>query len=459
MKWYYLMEQKLICEPVFDFRKNEKQRTFFYEVLKAIQGNSLNRYFFYGGAVRGGKTSVCLIIFIFLAKKYPNSRWHIIRDSFTTLEATTIPSLEKFCPEFSESVLKYNRNKSNYYVQFKNGSKIFVSSESVYTDPELTWMLGLETNGIFLEQMEGLQEKTFEKALERSGSWYIDPMPPALILGTFNPTHNWVKGKLFTPHIKGELKSPYYFLEALPSDNPMVTADQWEAWNSMSAVNYARYIQGNWDVIESNNAFMTQYDITKHESDKAVFRPNKQLRIIIDFNINPFAVNFAHLWKDEQGEHCHIFDEIDIHNGSIPALIDRIKEKYSPQLSNCLITGDAMGNKRSIEQRDNASHYILLQRGLNLRPAQIITPPNPTHENSRSDCNYVLFNFHDFKINPVNCPNTCRDMKIVQCDAFGSIVKSNRKDVAQQADHFDNIRYLINTFLFDWIKHHSKRRK
>ena len=41
-------------------------------------------------------------------------------------------------------------------------------------------------------------------------------------------------------------------------------------------------------------------------------------------------------------------------------------------------------------------------------------------------------------------------------DSFNSIIKKNRKDVNQRADFGDNFRYMVNTFMFDWIKRHSK---
>ncbi len=110
-----------------------------------------------------------------------------------------------------------------------------------------------------------------------------------------------------------------------------------------------------------------------------------------------------------------------------------------------------MGNRGEISQRDNASLYIQLQRGLGLASAQLKVPGNPTHENSRADCNFFLHNFPDFKVNPDACPNLARDMRVVQCDAFGSIIKKNRKDISQLADHIDCLRYFINTFLKEWI--------
>jgi hypothetical protein len=96
---------------------------------------------------------------------------------------------------------------------------------------------------------------------------------------------------------------------------------------------------------------------------------------------------------------------------------------------------------------------------LRLRESQIQVPGNPLHSASRNDVNYILLHFPDYKINPVTCPNTCLDMRVVQCDAFGEILKKNRTDVSQRADFLDCERYGINTFLRGWIDSHMKLRK
>jgi PBSX family phage terminase large subunit len=214
--------------------------------------------------------------------------------------------------------------------------------------------------------------------------------------------------------------------------------------------------KGAWGTIRGVNPFATQYTRKKHESLEAIFDKNKQLLIKIDFNLNPFAVNFSHMWRDDKGEHFHTFNEASIEKGSIPAMVDLIKTTYANQLPNCIITGDAMGKRGEISQRDNASNYRQLQRGLNLKDSQMWLPANPTHENSRADTNYVLCHFPDYKINPLTCPQTCLDMRTVQCDAFGSIIKKNRNDLTQRADFIDCERYGINTFLKKWIESHMK---
>lgn len=216
---------------------------------------------------------------------------------------------------------------------------------------------------------------------------------------------------------------------------------------------------GEWGSYKPVNVFASQYSQQKHESTEAMFRPQTPIIFTFDFNLEPFCCTLSHIWRDENGEHCHTFDEFSIKAGSIHKLCEAIKLKYGKYLHNCYVTGDSMGKRKDIGQRDNASNYKQIQRELGLSVNQMKLPNNPTHENSRNDVNYVLVNFPDFKINPKTCPGNCRDMRIVECDNFGSIKKKNRNDESQQADFLDTQRYLVNTFLRSWINSHQKIRK
>jgi hypothetical protein len=91
-----------------------------------------------------------------------------------------------------------------------------------------------------------------------------------------------------------------------------------------------------------------------------------------------------------------------------------------------------------------------------MRESQIKVSNNPTHENSRSDVNYVLYNFPDFKIHK-RCVGTIRDMRNVQVDAFGGIIKKDRKDVNQRADLIDGVRYAVHNILYKWIDSNQKQ--
>lgn len=281
------------------------------------------------------------------------------------------------------------------------------------------------------------------------------------LLMTCNPSPGWVKEDYICDDmgVPVELPPNKKFVRAILSDNPneefrRLYESQLESMSS--EYDKQRLLYGNWNVRDNIlNPFAFQYSKDKHEAP-VQRQQGRQIFVSMDFNISPMAVTYWHIWEDTKGHHAHCFDEETIENANVHKWCDLMKLKYPEALPLCKITGDAMGKERNMAERDNASNYELIRRSLNLRNTQIELHGNPTHENSRSEVNYVLFYHPDFKINPVSCPNTSRDMQSVECDAHGGIIKKKRSDINQRADHLDTVRYCINSFMRDWIRRHQK---
>lgn len=241
-------------------------------------------------------------------------------------------------------------------------------------------------------------------------------------------------------------------------DNPLLTkSDIKEIEDEVSEAEAAQEIHAEFTETEGTNPFLHQYSETKHESKDAVLSQQKSLLISIDFNINPFAIGFDHKFRDHQGEHHHRVKEKPIDNGSVPDMIDYLNNNFGYWLPGCTMTGDSTGNNRQISQRDLASLFTQLRNGCHLSTTQIVVPNNPTHFESRNDCNYFLLHYPDFKLNPLECPETAKDMKRVQWDSVKQcIMKANRNDASQRADFMDTFRNSVNTFQKSWIMHHGK---
>lgn len=254
-------------------------------------------------------------------------------------------------------------------------------------------------------------------------------------------------------------KKGYKILHYTSYDNPILEKEVIDDIAAvMSPKEVDQEIGGEFLDMTGTNPFAWAYDEKEHESLEAIFKPERPIKISVDFNRNPFGVSFGHSWYDAKGYHSHTFDEATIQNGSIPAMADLIRQRYEPYLRTIELSGDAMGKRGDLSQRDNASYYMQLKDLLGLRDSQLKLVNNPTHDNSRADFNYVL-KYMDYKLNPKSCPNACLDMKIVQCDAFGEIIKKNRNDISQRADLLDCERYRINTWMKEWIAQDMKRRK
>lgn len=216
---------------------------------------------------------------------------------------------------------------------------------------------------------------------------------------------------------------------------------------------YNVYIRGHWGNREVTNPFAINYDESKHVG-QTKHNPNTQTYVLIDFNYDPFSCAIYNAWFDGKTQHVHQVDEIAIVNGTTAQMAHAIKTSIGHSINTALFGGDYNGTANRIGRYDNKSLYKELQQELGIAWSQFVLKPNLPHKISRQDCNYFLKHFDDFKVGE-SCKETRRDLRMVQVDAYGSIIKKNRKDVTQRADLLDNFRYLVNTFFKKAIEKHK----
>lgn len=239
----------------------------------------------------------------------------------------------------------------------------------------------------------------------------------------------------------------YRYVQMTTFDNPLIPREEIEAMLlEMDESTAQQEIYGQFVDDAGENPFLYNYNPEKHESEAVKFRHRLPFIISFDFNLTPFACTFHQIWQDDLGEHHHVFDELEIKHGSITEMTRRIKEKYHGFLYAAKITGDYSGKARQLTHDQNFNLYLQLITELGMSESQIVISPNPSTANSKSHCNAFLVKYPDFKVNQKTCPQTSFDLKNVQCDAFGEIVKRNRNIVNQRADFLDTVRYVIHNF-------------
>jgi hypothetical protein len=419
------------------FKLTERQ-TLAYD--SATSGDK--RVVVFGGAIRGGKTYWLLLTLSALALQYPKSRWAIIRRSLPDLKRTTFPSFQSILDKgLTNHVAGWNRDTNA--VTFKNGSQLIFMAESFDDDKELNRFRGLEINGAGLDEVNELQEATFYKVQERIGSWNeAKGHPPIVCLATCNPANNWVKKVIYQRWRDGELPSRWSFIQSRITDNPYISAEYLESLKELPPIQYARFVEGDWDVTEDvENPFLYEWRDDKHIDDSVALNPHLPTFVSVDFNVNPLCA----LVIQQSGKGAAVVDEIKIEKGSVDAFCDAVEALKVPR-GLLRITGDAMGKGSTVQQRDNSSAYMMIKKRLQLSDSQFMIPANPTHYNSRIDCNAALRKL-DIKVNSVRCKGFIYDAKQVQCDANGGIIKANRKNLSERADFLDCFRYFVNAIL------------
>lgn len=239
----------------------------------------------------------------------------------------------------------------------------------------------------------------------------------------------------------------YRLVQVTTYDNPLIHREEIEAMLlEMDEATAQQEIYGQFVEHEGDQPFLYNYNPDIHESKEVRFRHRLPFIISFDFNLHPFACTFHHIWRDDLGEHHHIFDEIEIKHGSIQEMATRIKSKYGGFLYSAKVTGDHSGTSRQLGHQNNFNLYLQLLKEIGMSESQLVLSPNPSMANSKAHCNAFLAKHPDFKVNPVLCPNTSFDLKHVQCDAFGDIIKRNRNIINQRADFLDTFRYVIHNF-------------
>jgi len=431
-----------------DLSQNKSQQEFFNVALAAAAGLNEYRFIMTGGAIRGGKTFAVLVTLSVLCAQYPGSRWVIYRKDLGKLKETTIPSMEKIVE--GSTNWKWDRG-SPYKLKYFNGSEIWFIGENIDRDPDLNDILGLECNGVLLEQCEELSEKLFTQIQTRIGSLILPKMPAPLIFMTVNPTQYWPKKIFYDKWRKKELQAPYYFVNALTKDNTYVTDEQWRMYKNMDDDYYRQMIEGDWtDMRGANDRWAYAFDRKKHiatELHPQIWdgNPDYHLYLSFDFNINPITCCVLQHYDQT----IYVIEQIKLENSDIYKLCQRIKSLYPNFVY--VITGDATGQSSSAMVADNLTYYKIIKQEMNLAMNQFKLPAANPHQKDNNVLVNALLNKYNVLIHPVKGEGLIYDCENVRMDGDKKIIKDNRNKEAEKSDCLDTFRYFCNTFMNTFI--------
>lgn len=433
----------------------------FLETLFKFKHNVL----IFGGAIRGGKTFCVLGALILLCKMFPRSRWAVVRDSLPTLKRNTITSFRKICPDSfcMTGKLDTSYNQDTQTVTFKNGSQVIFFAENFDADKELFRWRGLEVNGFILEEMNELQLKSFNKAIERAGSHVIanGRQPPPLILGTCNPAQNWTKDLIYNRHISGTLPDNWFYLSSKIFDNPFIPAEFIENLKSLPKHEYSIFVDGDWNVVNTTGgefyrSFTLERNTIENQINSSTGRPNLYdpeipIHVSFDENVNPYITatvfqihnkprpdefekveKFAAFGVPDDVE--RVFLQIDEFcltqpNNKIDKLCERIAERYVGHVSGLFVYGDATSQKDDVKVVGNL--FTIVRDRLNSFNPSIRVPASNPSVVPRGNFINSVFEVY-FRQNAIligsNCRNSFADYLNVKQDADGSKKKSKERN-------------------------------
>lgn len=170
----------MIEEPAV-FKKTKKQ----YEAMELLRSTCEAMHILLYGGSRSGKTFLFIRALIIRALKCPESRHLVLRLRFNRAKISlwydTIPKVFKLCfPEY-----RYNENKSDWFIEFMNGSQLWIGG---LDDKERTEkLLGTEYSTIFFNECSEMTYDSVTTVLTRLAQEnelvkkvYYDNNPPSI---------------------------------------------------------------------------------------------------------------------------------------------------------------------------------------------------------------------------------------------------------------------------------------
>ena len=422
------------------------------QASKALQQNTI---VLYGGAIRGGKSVWGCFQIIYFCIKYPGSRWLIMRQSEPTLRRTLLVTFKKNFLDKGLHGLVKEFNQQTLTLTFYNGSQIIFMPESYDTDKDLNRFRGLEINGAFLDEANELQEATFDKVVERSGSWLGAPGTPIKIILTANPTNNWLKERIYQkcrtlPAGRQAVHNGMAYVQARIYDNPHVPAAYLQSLKMLPRYQYMAFVEGDWDItLKTGGEFYKCFELDKHVA-LLQYNPALPLHISWDDNVHPYLP--CGIFQIE-GTQVRMIDEITGVSpaNTIKAVCDEIIRRYPAHNTGMFIYGDATANKEDTKMEKGYNFFrLILQYLRQYQPVGRVQTSNPSVVMRGRWLNTVLEKELDgIRITiGAHCKHTITDFTLLKEAADGTKLKSMETNPTtkvryQRLGHF--------TDLFDYL--------
>lgn len=293
----------------------------------------------YGGAAGGGKSALGILWLIEQCQSYPETRWLMGRSKLKLLKETTLNTFFELTSKLGLSN-QFHYNSQSGVITWNNKSEILLKDLFLYpADPNFDSLGSLEITGAFIDECNQISYKAWQIVKSRIryklNQYKLEPK----MLGTCNPSKNWVYNQFYIKEKNGKIEKDKKFIQALPQDNPHLPASYLESLLSLDENSKQRLYYGNWeydndpskliDFDKIQNVFTNEFveggqmyisaDVARFGSDKMVICVWSGFKVIEIVSLNKSSIV------------------------EIAQLIRELATKYQVPMSNVIIDEDGVG--------------------------------------------------------------------------------------------------------------------
>ena len=296
----------------------------------------------YGGSKGSGKSFLGCSLVGADALIYPETHYFIARKKLTDLRKFTIPSLHEVLGLWGITPNYYKYNGQDNYMQFYNGSKIFmIDAKYIPSDPKYTRFGSMQMTRGWIEEAGEFEEECKNNLQASIGRWKNKDynLTPKL-LQTCNPAKNYLYRDYYKPNKENKLPKHRKFIQALPTDNKMLPEEYIENLLKILSPNeIERLVKGNWEFDDNPYALFDYTDILNIFTNSFI-RGDSNRYLTADIAYEGSDLFVIGIWDGLVLEKIVAIDKID--ETLVSKKIHDLRIEYSVPLSNVIYDADGL---------------------------------------------------------------------------------------------------------------------
>lgn len=311
--------------------------------LDYLEDNTTKELIFGGGA--GGSKSFLGCYWILKScLKYGGIRALIGRAHLKTLKETTLNTLFEVCKlQGIKKDVHFVYNGQSNTIRFFNGSEILLKDLSYYpSDPNYDELGSLELSLAFIDEVNQIPSIAWQIVKSRIRFKLDDYNLIPKILGSCNPSKNYIYTDFYKPNKEGTLPIHKKFIQALVTDNPNISKHYIDNLNSLPKAQRDRLLLGLWESSDDNQ-LCTQDNIVSIFDNIWVGNNLKEIKYYITGDIARMGSDLAVIgvWKGLRLIKVITYQKSDFN--LLNHTITSLKNEYKVPNSNIILDEDGVG--------------------------------------------------------------------------------------------------------------------
>ena len=303
----------------------------------------------YQGGYGSGKTFAGALLGILLAIKYPGIRGLVGAQTYTLVRDTTLKTYFEHLDNIGfKDGTDYKWNSSEQKLIFHNGSEILFRH---FDEPNRLKSLNL--GFVEIEEMSDIPYDTFKMLLARMRQRILKSWGNFTyrIFAHTNPElqQGWIYKTFFIN------PPPNYRIICAPTTQNIYLPKGFceELKQLYDEKYYNTFVLGQTGNYNDN---LVVKDFTKENIKDIPYRPDFDVHISCDFNVDPMAWVLAHKTEDK----VFYFDELVIENTTTSKTCDEFYRRYPNHKGKIIVNGDASGDNRSCTSE--YTNYVIIKK-------------------------------------------------------------------------------------------------